>query len=51
MQGRCVANGEVGTASGEPRMATLQVQHLPAGTYTAVVRTAQGTATKQVVVL
>ena len=51
MQGRCVANGETGTASGEPRMATLQVQHLPAGTYTAVVRTAQGTATKQVVVL
>lgn len=51
MQGRCVANGEVGTASGEPRMATLQVQHLPSGTYTAVVRTAQGTATKQVVVL
>ena len=51
MQGRCVASGEVGTASGEPRMATLRVQHLPAGTYTAVVRTAQGTATKQVVVL
>ena len=51
MQGRCVAKGEVGTASGEPRMATLRVQHLPAGTYTAVVRTAQGTATKQVMVL
>ena len=51
MQSRCVANGEVGTASGEPRMATLQVQHLPAGTYTAVVRTAHGSATKQVVVL
>ena len=51
MQGRCVASGEVGTASDEPRMATLRVQHLPAGTYTAVVHTAQGTATKQVVVL